>query len=392
MPAGDMAGLVREHADDLVRSLRFHQRARVHEDVLAVHDESVEGAFIDDDDVDILLRKPRHAQDRLGIIAQQLLDLGVADQRQAGRQLRAHRTAWPRGGGECDGCEQRKRTRGWRPPPPPDRSRTFGHVRWIYIRSPAQPSGAKSHGQRGLRSHFGVENALIRLRNTATAGRLGRCRPPRWEAENDARFHKNDCSRPPRAATCRHSWRWMCSRRRPESRPPAGASSIWRSASPRRLRRRRQLRRRARRLAAGRSATPRRSAFLRCARASRVTTPNTYRLPIAPERIVVTTGSSAGFMLAFLAMFEAGDRVAVATPGYPPYRHILSALGCECALIETTESYALGDDQRNVARGAREKTAAGRADRKPGQSDRHHDECKRARATDQGGRRRRASA
>ena len=54
-----------------------------------------------------------------------------------------------------------------------------------------------------------------------------------------------------------------------------------------------------------------------------------HGLDIDPERIVVTTGSSAGFMLAFLAAFEAGDRVAVALPGYPPYRHILTALGCE---------------------------------------------------------------
>jgi aspartate/methionine/tyrosine aminotransferase len=61
-----------------------------------------------------------------------------------------------------------------------------------------------------------------------------------------------------------------------------------------------------------------------------------YRVSIAPERIVVTTGSSAGFILAFLALFEAGDRVAVATPGYPPYRHILSALGCEPVAIETS--------------------------------------------------------
>ncbi len=61
-----------------------------------------------------------------------------------------------------------------------------------------------------------------------------------------------------------------------------------------------------------------------------------HGLDIDPERIVVTTGSSAGFMLAFLAAFEAGDRVAVALPGYPPYRHILSALGCEPVGIETT--------------------------------------------------------
>jgi aspartate/methionine/tyrosine aminotransferase len=61
-----------------------------------------------------------------------------------------------------------------------------------------------------------------------------------------------------------------------------------------------------------------------------------HGLDIDPARIVVTTGSSAGFMLAFLAAFEAGDRVATALPGYPPYRHILTALGCEPVGIETT--------------------------------------------------------
>ncbi len=61
-----------------------------------------------------------------------------------------------------------------------------------------------------------------------------------------------------------------------------------------------------------------------------------HGLDIEPERVVVTTGSSAGFMLAFLAAFEPGDRVAVALPGYPPYRHILTALGCEPVFIETT--------------------------------------------------------
>jgi aspartate/methionine/tyrosine aminotransferase len=60
-----------------------------------------------------------------------------------------------------------------------------------------------------------------------------------------------------------------------------------------------------------------------------------HGVDIDPQRIVVTTGSSAGFILAFLALFEAGDRVAVALPGYPPYRHILTALGCEPVGIET---------------------------------------------------------
>jgi aspartate/methionine/tyrosine aminotransferase len=61
-----------------------------------------------------------------------------------------------------------------------------------------------------------------------------------------------------------------------------------------------------------------------------------YGVSIDPGRVIVTTGSSAGFILAFLALFEAGDRIAIAIPGYPPYRHILSALGCEPVLIETS--------------------------------------------------------
>src|SRR5665647_427820 len=64
---------------------------------------------------------------------------------------------------------------------------------------------------------------------------------------------------------------------------------------------------------------------------------DSYDLALDPARVVVTTGSSGGFILAFLALFEAGDRVALANPGYPPYRHILSALGCEPVLIETSE-------------------------------------------------------
>jgi aspartate/methionine/tyrosine aminotransferase len=56
---------------------------------------------------------------------------------------------------------------------------------------------------------------------------------------------------------------------------------------------------------------------------------DSYGLALDPTRVVVTTGSSGGFILAFLALFEPGDRVALANPGYPPYRHILSALGCE---------------------------------------------------------------
>jgi aspartate/methionine/tyrosine aminotransferase len=61
-----------------------------------------------------------------------------------------------------------------------------------------------------------------------------------------------------------------------------------------------------------------------------------YGLSLEPERVVVTTGSSAGFILTFLSLFEPGARVALANPGYPPYRHILTALGCEPVLIDTS--------------------------------------------------------
>ena len=61
-----------------------------------------------------------------------------------------------------------------------------------------------------------------------------------------------------------------------------------------------------------------------------------YGFAVNSNRIVVTTGSSAAFILAFMAMFGPGDRVAVTVPGYPPYRHILTALGCEPVLIETS--------------------------------------------------------
>jgi len=54
-----------------------------------------------------------------------------------------------------------------------------------------------------------------------------------------------------------------------------------------------------------------------------------YGLDVSASEVVVTTGSSGAFLLGFLAAFEPGDRVAMARPGYPCYRNILTALGCE---------------------------------------------------------------
>jgi aspartate/methionine/tyrosine aminotransferase len=62
---------------------------------------------------------------------------------------------------------------------------------------------------------------------------------------------------------------------------------------------------------------------------------DTYGVAVAAERVVVTAGSSAGFVLAFLALFDAGDTIVLPQPSYPCYRHILSALGNTVVYVET---------------------------------------------------------
>lgn len=61
----------------------------------------------------------------------------------------------------------------------------------------------------------------------------------------------------------------------------------------------------------------------------------THGISVSADDVIVTTGSSGGFLLAFLAAFEAGDRVAIARPGYPCYRNVLTALGCEVVELPT---------------------------------------------------------
>jgi aspartate/methionine/tyrosine aminotransferase len=62
-----------------------------------------------------------------------------------------------------------------------------------------------------------------------------------------------------------------------------------------------------------------------------------YDVSVSPERIVITTGSSGAFLLAFLAAFEEGDRVAITAPSYPAYKNILTALGIEIVEIPVGE-------------------------------------------------------
>lgn len=62
----------------------------------------------------------------------------------------------------------------------------------------------------------------------------------------------------------------------------------------------------------------------------------TYDIDVAASDVVMTTGSSGGFLLSFLSAFDPGARVAMARPGYPAYRNLLTVLGCEVVEFATT--------------------------------------------------------
>lgn len=81
---------------------------------------------------------------------------------------------------------------------------------------------------------------------------------------------------------------------------------------------------------------------------------DSYGVHVAPERIAITTGSSAGFLLAFLAAFDAGGRIAIARPGYPPYSAIQQALNLEAVHVDVgpdTDYHMTPDHLRALAAG-----------------------------------------
>lgn len=75
-----------------------------------------------------------------------------------------------------------------------------------------------------------------------------------------------------------------------------------------------------------------------------------YGVTVDPGRVVVTTGSSAAFVLAFLALFDAGAKVALPSPGYPCYRHILTALGVDPVIVTTGPATRWMPDPADIAR------------------------------------------
>ena len=105
-----------------------------------------------------------------------------------------------------------------------------------------------------------------------------------------------------------------------------------------------------------------------------------YGVDLDPGRVVVTAGSSAGFILAFTSLFERGDRVAIGDPGYPSYRNILRALDLE--------PVGIADRRRGpLPAGAARPDAGPRrgAGGEPGQPDRHDAGPLRARGADRAG-------
>ena len=91
-----------------------------------------------------------------------------------------------------------------------------------------------------------------------------------------------------------------------------------------------------------------------------------YGVDLDPARVIVTGGSSAGFILAFTSLFDAGDRVAIGDPGYPSYRNILKSLSLEPVGVATRAEDRFQLTPRDL--GGR---SGRRADRQSGQSDRN---------------------
>ena len=66
-----------------------------------------------------------------------------------------------------------------------------------------------------------------------------------------------------------------------------------------------------------------------------------YNVDLNPDRVIITPGSSGGFLLAFTALFDTGDRVGIGAPGYPSYRQILKALGLTPVDLPTAPEHRL---------------------------------------------------
>ena len=172
MPADDVSGFVGKDADDLVGRLRFHQRAGIDEDVMRVHHEGVERSVVDDDNVDVLVAKPGDLENGLRVIAQQLLDLGVANDRDAG--VRRRSAPVPGGSPNANAAAVAKRhsARSWPRPPRLARRLCSDHLGQRLIpRSGTQAMDGAGRGQHKAGAFAAAKQAPRNRANTAAWGR-----------------------------------------------------------------------------------------------------------------------------------------------------------------------------------------------------------------------------
>ncbi len=84
-----------------------------------------------------------------------------------------------------------------------------------------------------------------------------------------------------------------------------------------------------------------------------------YGATITPDRVIATTGSSGGFLLALTAAFDPGARIAVTAPGYPAYANILAALGLEAVALPVGHATRFAPTAEALAAAHRQKPVQG---------------------------------
>ena len=209
MAADDVAGLVREHADQLIGRGRFHQRAGIDEDAVRIHDEGVERLVVDDDDLDVLLRQA-------GDLAKSARYNRAAAARSRRRESSGCRR-WIRSARAPGALGQRDRGGGGKR----DGARSWPHRAHLARRSGnnhvGQVSVPRIRDQTMDRKPVTVNTRPARRgarsrgsRNPPNAAAAGRCRADRpmsqdLRANRCSRRQNACCSRPP-AAPCRRSW------------------------------------------------------------------------------------------------------------------------------------------------------------------------------------------
>ena len=99
-----------------------------------------------------------------------------------------------------------------------------------------------------------------------------------------------------------------------------------------------------------------------------------YGVAVDPARVAATTGSSGGFVMAFLALFDPGARVAIQNPGYPAYRNIFAALGVEAVDLPVDSSNGFAVTAAAIEKAHESAPTRRSAADEPRQSDRRHAE------------------